>query len=308
VWSIALHDRPVGVERVWTTGDSQVRRRILAVLTDDGPARRRSAVALEGTSPTRAVRLWTEEGEVAAEGPAWWPLAAPPPEGESPVLDGDGAISPARVTRTADGLSIEGRRGRTLLTLDAAGRPSAMRWAGVTMTRLDGDVPDPPPLDVVAVLTRPAPAFPHARRSLVGRYRVGGEEVRVDVPTAAELPPERILLQALAARVDEGIAYRASPFGAAPGAGDCTEHAVAFVELARAEGLEARTAAGLLVVDAPPALVPHAWAEVKLGERWVPVDPALSQVPADAGHLRLGAWVDEVAAADGVPIEVLELR
>ncbi len=65
--------------------------------------------------------------------------------------------------------------------------------------------------------------------------------------------------------------------------GDCNEHTVLFVAMARALGLPARTAVGLVYVDG--AFFYHAWPEVWLGE-WVAVDPTFGQVPADAAHLR----------------------
>ncbi len=65
--------------------------------------------------------------------------------------------------------------------------------------------------------------------------------------------------------------------------GDCNEHAVLYVALARAVGLPARTAAGLAYVDG--RFYYHAWAEVYLGD-WVAVDPTFDQFPADAAHLR----------------------
>ena len=68
--------------------------------------------------------------------------------------------------------------------------------------------------------------------------------------------------------------------------GDCDEHAVLFVALARALGLPARPVAGLLLVDG--RYYYHAWAEVYLGD-WVAVDPTLDQFPADVAHLRLVA-------------------
>jgi hypothetical protein len=67
------------------------------------------------------------------------------------------------------------------------------------------------------------------------------------------------------------------------GAGDCNEHTVLYVALARALGLPARTATGLARVDG--RFFYHAWPEVWLG-RWVAVDPTLGQFPADATHLR----------------------
>jgi transglutaminase superfamily protein len=68
--------------------------------------------------------------------------------------------------------------------------------------------------------------------------------------------------------------------------GDCNEHTVLFVALARALGLPARPVAGLLLVDGRSYY--HAWAEVYLGD-WVAVDPTLDQFPADVAHLRLVA-------------------
>ncbi len=67
------------------------------------------------------------------------------------------------------------------------------------------------------------------------------------------------------------------------GKGDCNEHTVLYVALARSLGLPARTAAGLVYVRG--RFYYHAWPEVWLG-RWVAVDPTLGQFPADAAHLR----------------------
>jgi len=65
--------------------------------------------------------------------------------------------------------------------------------------------------------------------------------------------------------------------------GDCNEHTVLYVALARALGLPARTAAGLVYLDG--RFYYHAWPEVHLGD-WVAVDPTFGQFPADASHLR----------------------
>ena len=65
--------------------------------------------------------------------------------------------------------------------------------------------------------------------------------------------------------------------------GDCNEHTILFVALARAVGLPARTAAGLVYANGN--FYYHAWPEVYLGE-WVAVDPTFGQFPADASHLR----------------------
>jgi hypothetical protein len=65
--------------------------------------------------------------------------------------------------------------------------------------------------------------------------------------------------------------------------GDCNEHTVLYVALARAVGIPARTAAGLVYVNG--AFYYHAWPEVYLAD-WVAVDPTFGQYPADAAHLR----------------------
>jgi len=65
--------------------------------------------------------------------------------------------------------------------------------------------------------------------------------------------------------------------------GDCNEHAVLFTALARAIGLPARVAAGVVYLDG--AFYYHAWAEVWLGQ-WVAIDPVFHQLPADATHIK----------------------
>jgi len=89
--------------------------------------------------------------------------------------------------------------------------------------------------------------------------------------------------------------------------GDCNEHTVLYVAMARALGLPARTAVGLVYVDG--AFYYHAWPEVWLGE-WVAVDPTFGQYPADAAHLRfvvggLAQQVEIVRLIGNLDIEVL---
>jgi transglutaminase-like putative cysteine protease len=65
--------------------------------------------------------------------------------------------------------------------------------------------------------------------------------------------------------------------------GDCNEHTVLYVALARAVGLPTRTAVGVVYVRG--RFYYHAWPEVFLNG-WVAVDPTLGQYPADAAHIR----------------------
>ncbi|MEX2273081.1 MAG: beta-L-arabinofuranosidase domain-containing protein [Vicinamibacterales bacterium] len=71
--------------------------------------------------------------------------------------------------------------------------------------------------------------------------------------------------------------------------GDCNEHTALYVAMARASGIPARIAVGLVYVNG--AFFYHAWPEVYLtrgpGAEWLPVDPTLNQFPADATHLRI---------------------
>lgn len=69
--------------------------------------------------------------------------------------------------------------------------------------------------------------------------------------------------------------------------GDCTEHSMLFIGLARAAGLPAREAAGLIYVDDDkPGFYFHQWASVWVG-RWIDVDPTFDQPIADATHVKL---------------------
>jgi hypothetical protein len=69
--------------------------------------------------------------------------------------------------------------------------------------------------------------------------------------------------------------------------GDCTEHSILFIALARAAGLPAREVAGLIYVDYPrPGFYFHQWAKVWAGE-WIDVDPTFNQPLADVTHIKL---------------------
>jgi transglutaminase-like putative cysteine protease len=75
--------------------------------------------------------------------------------------------------------------------------------------------------------------------------------------------------------------------------GDCNEHTALYVAMARAAGIPARIAVGLVFVRGDQgAFYYHAWPEVYLDEgdgrgMWLPVDPTFNQFPADGTHLRL---------------------
>jgi transglutaminase-like putative cysteine protease len=103
--------------------------------------------------------------------------------------------------------------------------------------------------------------------------------------------------------------------------GDCNEHTALYVAMARAAGIPARIAIGLVYIHG--AFYYHAWPEVYIDDAptrsvraargtWLPVDPTLNQFPADATHLRLARGGLEKQAAilpmmGRLKIDVLEV-
>jgi hypothetical protein len=65
--------------------------------------------------------------------------------------------------------------------------------------------------------------------------------------------------------------------------GDCNEHAVVVAALARAAGIPAKVAVGLVYLNG--AFYYHAWNELYLG-KWIPVDATFGEFPASALHVK----------------------
>ena len=77
-------------------------------------------------------------------------------------------------------------------------------------------------------------------------------------------------------------------------AADCGSHTLLAIALARASGIPARQVRGLVYRgDKLRAFGPHAWAEVEINKRWVPIDACWGETIADATHLRIGAGLDD---------------
>lgn len=70
-------------------------------------------------------------------------------------------------------------------------------------------------------------------------------------------------------------------------AGDCTEHTLLFVSLARAAGIPARELTGVAHID--KIFGWHAWAEFHDGHQWVSVDPTWNELYVDATHIVFAA-------------------
>ncbi|MDP8254322.1 MAG: transglutaminase-like domain-containing protein [Candidatus Alcyoniella australis] len=92
--------------------------------------------------------------------------------------------------------------------------------------------------------------------------------------------------------------------------GDCNEHTVLTVALARAAGIPARVLVGLVYHQG--AFYYHAWPAVWVG-RWVAIEPTFGQFPADATHIKLlegdlDKQVDLIQIMGKVRIEVMDVK
>lgn len=99
----------------------------------------------------------------------------------------------------------------------------------------------------------------------------------------------------------------------AAGKGDCTEHSVLLVALARALEIPARQVHGLVYAryaDGKDALYWHAWVEVLSAGEWIAIDPTLGQPVADATHVALGigTQVDTIGLLGALKVESVEVR
>lgn len=94
--------------------------------------------------------------------------------------------------------------------------------------------------------------------------------------------------------------------------GDCNEHTALYTALARAAGIPARMAVGVVYLDG--AFYYHAWPEIWLGQPgWAPVDPTFGEFPADATHIRLaiGGLKDQLAITrflGKLKIDIIEMQ
>jgi transglutaminase-like putative cysteine protease len=81
-------------------------------------------------------------------------------------------------------------------------------------------------------------------------------------------------------------------------AGDCTEHTLLFVSLARAVGLPARQVGGVGYASQGAFggfFAWHAWAEIHDGHRWVSIDPTWNEVFVDATHVKMDEDIEDLS-------------
>jgi hypothetical protein len=88
--------------------------------------------------------------------------------------------------------------------------------------------------------------------------------------------------------------------------GDCTEHAVLLVALARANGIPARIAIGLAITgdNSRFGAYGHAWAELKINGRWIVADAAMFDANVPVHYVPFGVLDDE---GPGYSIAIMQL-
>ena len=94
--------------------------------------------------------------------------------------------------------------------------------------------------------------------------------------------------------------------------GDCSAHATLFVALARAEGIPAREAGGVMYAgDDLQVLGGHAWCEVVLDGRWVEVDPTWNEMEINPTHISFrgkNRQIDWLRMAGKVKLRVISIK
>lgn len=215
------------------------------------------------------------------------------------------ALQPSPPTRIDDPTTVALLRVR-LEGAEGFGGPE-MRGAGQEVVEGVIEVRDPREL-------RPGPRDPEAARALSPEPFIesDAEPIRAEAERGVANSPEdpRSRAERLVRHVHSLL--EKTPTVSLPSAlevlktrvGDCNEHTALYVAMARALGIPARIAVGLVYLRG--AFYYHAWAEVWLDEAdgrglWLPVDPTLNQFPADATHIRLArGGLDKQAAILGL--------
>jgi len=252
----------------------------------------------------------TPDGEVLREeSPIGWELIREP---QAQALATTGATTPALdllstlavpIDRTLEDLE---RVTRLVWLVEGADADDVMRerpWQAVVppeqlTVRYRTDVPEGP--WCLIELRRPTPPAPTdaSPPTWTQRYQrpspfVQSEDARVQalarriVGTIRDPWQQAVALtqwvhRALAKRLTVGLPSAVDVLVSK--SGDCHEHTILWTALARSLGLPTRMVAGLVYYDG--RLYYHAWPEVWV-DGWLPADPTLGQVLADATHLGL---------------------
>ncbi len=194
-----------------------------------------------------------------------------------------------------------GPGGTTVLTVTAR-RPAAADPAKDTPLAKAGAGADPEDLASTPQANFEAPEVARLAREAAGDARGAYEAARR-------------LSAAVYERLDKayGSSHDRASDVLAAGKGDCTEHSVLLVALARSLGIPARAVHGLVYAryeDGKDALYWHAWVEVRSAGEWIALDPTFGQPVADATHLALGGGnkVDTVGLLGSLKVTGVEVK
>lgn len=132
-------------------------------------------------------------------------------------------------------------------------------------------------------------------------YPVSHRRIQSMVQSALGTSDPRLLAERLLNAAHKALQYAEdNPAGGVlkaldRGFGECTDFADLLTTLARASQIPARTVFGLAYRDGSrPGFMYHAWNELYLNDRWVPMDPTWNQAQIDATHIPLS---DQQSAA-----------
>jgi transglutaminase-like putative cysteine protease len=251
-------------------------------------------------------------------------------EGPLPLIQlTTGEVRWSLVEPTADGRIVHAEVAPLHLRMREA---QVVGWRQARLEGRPGEAGQPL-VDPAPLLELPASPLPDPRRQRRVTFRIGGEEHQVEGLLAVEisrvepLPPaqasgpwaDEVERARTASRSTWELAHRLMALASRrvrptpvraqgptqtwlTGRGDCSERAALLVALAQSAGLTASVVEGLVYLDDPPRMAPHAWAELVLGGQVVPVDPTLGQLPADATHLPAPARQVARWCLDGEPV------
>jgi hypothetical protein len=113
-------------------------------------------------------------------------------------------------------------------------------------------------------------------------------------PWQTALALERFVYEAMADK-SYTQAFDSAAAALASGRGDCTEHAVLLAALARAKGIPARAAIGLVYVE--QKFLYHMWTEVHLAGQWIGLDATRARQGTSGAYLTLAHTSLETASA-----------
>ena len=93
--------------------------------------------------------------------------------------------------------------------------------------------------------------------------------------------------------------------------GDCNEHSTLFAAMARSIGIPATICSGLVYQG--DGFYYHAWNEVYVGGRWLPIDVTLDRFEMDAAHIRLAvgsldSMADIVKLIGNIDVEIISFE